>query len=1793
MADIAKLDIQIKATGIEQVNKDLDTLIAKANTLQKAASEASTKTAQAVKQSSEAVKKSSKETVDAVNTEAEATKEAEREKTKAVEAGAKQTGSILNQKIQQQQILRAEIQKTNTEESKAAKKPKATSSLGYSAESTKKATQAVNSYTGAVLKSTQAIDANSKAMRKWDSSFSLTGIVIANKEILSFTAVMVGLQDILKTGMEFESIESGLRAATGGAIEGASAFKYVIAESERLGLQITGVAQSFKLFSGSVQGTSLSVEEQRTIFSSMAEASSVLGLSVDDTAGVFRALGQIASKGTVQMEELKGQLGDRLPKALRVAADSMGMTMAQFTKEVEKGNVESIEFLKKFAAGYRQMVAKELPNATQKAQAEWSRLVNSFTLAKKALADSGLLDFAAESFRTIAAFIEDSREGIVSFGSSAASVLGTVKNIVGGVISVIAELKDIILIAMGAWVSHAAGSKIIEWYGSARTAIVATTASLQAQAIAMEQTKNASTNLNAAVQTTQRTMEQTKTTATGVNASLGMVEKTTKATATAFGVAKMAAIGFGTALKAAFSATIIGAAITGIMALIGALIEQFTTIEKKIERIKNMSLKERLKTEKDMANPEYQLLGFNTGMRKPGRTADEEVLFAAIQKENKLDTDVLKRSIAEANEKAKLGFTSGQEIADAATEQIERMEMLYEADKISAAERNKMLEDINNAIATANQASMQELNKRRKAEEEARANAEKGKNDKTLKARMELENKINEYSLQASIDTYREQDTAYQKYVKASMESRMKISEIYDKAEKDGIKLSAQQKLMIQESFAKEDFNLRMQYNEDLYNEEREKLQSLTDLRLSATNAALDLREEEAQLLNDGTAKEIELATIQHERNIANLEAQKTMAEGQEEYYDRLIELENKAYQKAINRHSLWSKMNDSFFRDFESGLSSAIEGAFKGKLTLKGFFEKIKDGLIKTVSDDFASSITNALKGKGSGGSFLSNFAKGMTLLGGATTPSKVSAGDIGTLVKKGLVTLNPETNTYTGSGIEISAGGDIKQGGDMVSQALGLANTASSLNSAYNLATGALSTSIGSGFTEVAFGTYDAMTALGFSSSTAAGAANGISSFGYGLSSPFASAGAGGAQGAGAMLGGAAIGAAGGYALGSLGDAASGAKTKAANYGAIGGGIGGAVGSVVPGIGTAIGALVGAAVGALVGGAIGTKKLDQIQIEIFNASADAVLANMKETYKTKSWFGTKTHESKYALTSEQEKAITGTIKTYDYLLTQLGFLDKKISIGRVDYPSIKDFLDIGVTKAFVEAIGALDVEAVYQSWKSYAYNINKSVQQAFAESISGFITSKRTFTEWQLGFSGKDTEALQFKANYLAEDLQMLTESMSVSGLTIENFVEKMDAAVKANFTPENIKQWQALGTALQSAEGAQKAYTQALQNTTLTLLNAELEQAQASLVRWVAALGAVQNAIDKLTPVTKTFSELAATALTDTNYESLISQLEQTRQREIERLTESSNARLDALEKEKNIFNQIQDYVKSLTEKIVGLSKATSTYFYAEIAKARQAMATGGDVNIRDVTGSANAYLDKVMAQSTSKLDYIREVAKVRGEVESLGAGVTGGSLAGIEAAINSEKETLAAQLMTLNETALAILNSWKGQALTGVNTAAAQVDKVQQQIKQAPALIAATREYIGGVSNQGLNDAQIAAAVTHQMSVAGVSAEIIDAAMGYPAGTTANYLQVNGSHASGLDYVPFDGYIAELHKGERVQTANEVKNDKTMEEVKAEISELKQITIKNTAEMTRMSKIFGRLDDGDALKVRVAV
>jgi tape measure domain-containing protein len=79
------------------------------------------------------------------------------------------------------------------------------------------------------------------------------------------------------------------------------------------------------------------------------------------------------------------------------------------------------------------------------------------------------------------------------------------------------------------------------------------------------------------------------------------------------------------------------------------------------------------------------------------------------------------------------------------------------------------------------------------------------------------------------------------------------------------------------------------------------------------------------------------------------------------------------------------------------------------------------------------------------------------------------------------------------------------------------------------------------------------------------------------------------------------------------------------------------------------------------------------------------------------------------------------------------------------------------------------------------------------------------------------------------------------------------------------------------------------------------------------------------------------------------------------------------------------------------------------------------------------------------------------------------------------------------------------------------------------------------------------------------------------------------QLDGSHSRGLQYVPFDGYRAELHKGERVLTASE---NRTMgndfSSISRELSGLRAIMIEAAAASKRTADILLRVTrDGQSL------
>ena len=105
-------------------------------------------------------------------------------------------------------------------------------------------------------------------------------------------------------------------------------------------------------------------------------------------SGALLAVSQMISKGTVQAEELRGQLGERLPGAFQIAARAMGVSTQELGKMLEQGKVVADDFLPKFAAELQktyQVGEKALTGLT----AETSKLKNAWFDLKTTVMQSG------------------------------------------------------------------------------------------------------------------------------------------------------------------------------------------------------------------------------------------------------------------------------------------------------------------------------------------------------------------------------------------------------------------------------------------------------------------------------------------------------------------------------------------------------------------------------------------------------------------------------------------------------------------------------------------------------------------------------------------------------------------------------------------------------------------------------------------------------------------------------------------------------------------------------------------------------------------------------------------------------------------------------------------------------------------------------------------------------------------------------------------------------------------------------------------------------------------------------------------------------------------------------------------------------------------------------------------------------------------------------------------------------------------------------------------------------------
>lgn len=245
--------------------------------------------------------------------------------------------------------------------------------------------------------------------------------------------------------------------------------QWIERQASRLGIQFGELGMQYSKFAVAARAANFEGESTRDIFLSVAEAGRVNKLSMDQLNGIFLALEQMISKGKVQSEELRRQLGDRLPGAFNIMANALGVTTAELDKMMQAGEViADQETLTKFAEELNRRFGGQLAESLKSTTTLIGQFQNELFQAQLRVAKGGFIDALNEGLAELNEWFK-SREGrdfFLSLGSA-----------LGSVVSILAKLPqhfDTLGVAIQAIVAYKFAQMLLGWFTNIQGTTLAT-----------------------------------------------------------------------------------------------------------------------------------------------------------------------------------------------------------------------------------------------------------------------------------------------------------------------------------------------------------------------------------------------------------------------------------------------------------------------------------------------------------------------------------------------------------------------------------------------------------------------------------------------------------------------------------------------------------------------------------------------------------------------------------------------------------------------------------------------------------------------------------------------------------------------------------------------------------------------------------------------------------------------------------------------------------------------------------------------------------------------------------------------------------------------------------------------------------------------------------------------------------------------------------------------------------------------------------------------------------------------
>ncbi|EKT6241988.1 tape measure protein [Escherichia coli] len=212
---------------------------------------------------------------------------------------------------------------------------------------------------------------------------------------ISMQAVLASYQKIMEIGLQRASAERSIDFVFDKDAGQVKEFTKSLAQTT--GLDIAELQSQFAGFGASAK-ESMGIQGSEELFRNMVGYSRLMGRSDEQIQRALTALAQMASKGQIMAEELKGQLAEAVPGMVQVFAKATGKTEQELFDAMKKGALKSADTLQKVTQELnKQITAKGgWKTISESTQAQLGNLKNSWNTTLDSIfkgSENGLQDF--------------------------------------------------------------------------------------------------------------------------------------------------------------------------------------------------------------------------------------------------------------------------------------------------------------------------------------------------------------------------------------------------------------------------------------------------------------------------------------------------------------------------------------------------------------------------------------------------------------------------------------------------------------------------------------------------------------------------------------------------------------------------------------------------------------------------------------------------------------------------------------------------------------------------------------------------------------------------------------------------------------------------------------------------------------------------------------------------------------------------------------------------------------------------------------------------------------------------------------------------------------------------------------------------------------------------------------------------------------------------------------------------------------------------------------------------------